>query len=173
VKHRVAWLYYILLLLISLCGLFLTILGLPGLWLMVAATAGYAWLTGWDHFVGLPSLVALMIVGLLAEAAEFFAGAAGSKAAGGRMRGMIGAIVGALIGGIAFSFVPIPVVSTIFGACFGAFLGAALMELTDKDFRHALRVGYGAAKGRLAGIIVKLGFGIVMLLIILIAAAPL
>jgi uncharacterized protein YqgC (DUF456 family) len=172
VTEIMAWLYYILLLVVSCCGLFLNILGLPGLWLMVAATAGYAWITGWDHFVGKPSLIALMLIGLAAEAAEFFAGAAGSKAAGGRKRGMIGAIVGALIGGIVCS--PIfPVVGTIFGACFGAFLGAAILELTDRDFVHAMRVGYGAAKGRLAGIVIKLGFGIVMLLIILIAALPL
>jgi uncharacterized protein YqgC (DUF456 family) len=166
------WLYYILLLLIGLCGLFVTLLGLPGLWLMVAACAGYAWVTKWNIYVGWPSMIALLALAVLAEVVEFFAGAAGSKAAGGRTRGMIGAVVGAVIGGLALSPV-FPVVGTIFGACLGAFIGAALLEFYDRDARHALRVGMGAAKGRFYGIVGKLAFGVVMFLIILIAALPL
>lgn len=166
------WLYYVLLLLLSVTGLFLNILGLPGLWLMVGSIAGYAWLTTWNHFVGWPSVGTLIVLGLIAELAEFLAGAAGSKAAGGRKRGMVGAVAGALIGGLAFSFIPVPVVATIVGACFGAFIGAALLELTDRDFRHALRVGMGAAKGRFIGIVIKTAIGVVMLLIILVAAIP-
>lgn len=157
---------------LSIVGLFLNILGLPGLWLLVTAAAGFAWVTGWDVYVGWPSIVTLIVLGLVAELLEFLAGAAGSKAAGGRTRGMIGAVVGALIGGIAFSFVPVPVIATIVGACLGAFVGAAGMELTDKDFRHAMKVGYGAAKGRLLGIVVKTAVGVVMLLVVMIAALP-
>lgn len=166
------WVYYFSLLILSVTGLFLNILGLPGLWLLVAATAGFAWATGWDIYVGWPSLIALVLLGLLAELAEFLAGAAGSKAAGGRTRGMIGAVVGALIGGIVFSVLPPPVIATIVGACLGAFVGAAGMELSDKDFRHAMKVGYGAAKGRLLGIVVKTAVGVVMLLVVMITALP-
>jgi uncharacterized protein YqgC (DUF456 family) len=167
-----AWVYYFLILIISIVGLFLNLLGLPGLWLIVGSLGVYGLITGWDVCVGWPSLIALVVLGLLAEVLEFLAGAAGSKAAGGRKRGMIGAVVGALVGGIAFSFVPIPVVATIVGAVLGAFVGAALMELTDRDFRHAMRVGYGAAKGRLIGIVVKTAIGVVMLLVLMFAAIP-
>jgi uncharacterized protein YqgC (DUF456 family) len=167
-----AWLWYILLLLLSLAGVAITLLGLPGLWLMVGSMAIFAWITQSHQFVGKESLIALLLLGLVAEVLEFVAGAAGSKAAGGRKRGMIGAIVGTFIGGILFSFVPIPIIATIVGACLGAFIGAAIMELTDRDLMHALRVGTGAAKGRLWGIIIKLGIGLVMLIIIMIAAFP-
>jgi uncharacterized protein len=167
-----AWLWYILMLIVSIFGLLINILGLPGLWVLVASVAGYAWLTGWNHFVGWPTMISLIVLGLIAETLEFMAGAAGSKAAGGRMRGMIGAVVGAMIGGIFLSILPIPVVSTIFGACLGAFFGAAIMELTDKDFRHSLRVGVGAAKGRLMGIVIKSGIGIIMLVVVIIFALP-
>src|SRR3954453_3718990 len=102
-----AWVYYLLLLIVSITGLLLNILGLPGLWLMVAAMAGFAWGTGWNHYVGWPSMITLIVLGLIGEALEFAAGAAGSKAAGGRMRGMIGAVVGALLGGIFLSFIPV------------------------------------------------------------------
>ena len=85
---------------------------------------------------------------------------------------MIGAVVGALVGGIVFSFIPVPVVATIVGACLGAFVGAAAMELTDRDFRHAMRVGIGAAKGRFLGIVVKSAIGVMMLIVVMIAALP-
>src|SRR3954462_3381837 len=114
---------------------------------MVAAHAVYALATTWNRYVGWPSLIALIVLALIAEAVEFFAGAAGSKAAGGRTRGAIGAVVGAFVGAILFSFIPFPPVAQIAGACVGAFLGAAVMEFTDKDLRHSLRVGVGAAKG--------------------------
>lgn len=166
------WLYYTLMLLVAVAGLFLTILGLPGLWLMVAAFAAYAWVTGWEHYIGWPSMIALIALGLAAELVEFLAGAAGSKAAGGRKRGMIGSIVGAVLGGIFLSFVPVPVVSTIVGACVGAFIGAAVMEYFDRDLGHAMRVGVGAAKGRFWGIVSKLGFGVIMFIILLAAAIP-
>lgn len=166
------WLWYILLLLLTIGGLALTLIGLPGLWLMVGSMAVFAMITGWEIYVGAPSLIAVLALAMVAEILEFIAGAAGSKAAGGRTRGMIGAIVGAVIGGLFLSIIPIPIISTIIGACLGAFLGAAIMELSDKDVQHAIRVGVGAAKGRFWGIAIKLGIGAVMLIVILIAAFP-
>jgi uncharacterized protein len=166
------YVYYLVLLILLVAGLFINILGLPGLWLMLAAFGGYALLTGWNHFVGWGSLITLLALALIAEAVEFFAGAAGSSAAGGRKRGAIGAVIGAFIGAIVFSIVPIPVVAQIVGACIGAFIGAAVMEFTDKDLMHSLRVGVGAAKGRFWGIVGKLGIGIAMLIIAAAAALP-
>jgi uncharacterized protein len=167
------WLYYLLLLIVSIAGLFVTILGLPGLWLMVAALGGFALLTSQHNYVGWPSIITLVAFGLIAEVMELFASAAGSKAAGGRKRGMVGAVVGAMIGGIAGSvLIPVPIIGTIVGACLGAFVGAAVLELTDRDFWHAMRVGAGAAKGRLMGIVIKLTIGVAMLIIIIIAALP-
>jgi len=165
-------LYYIILLVVLFLGLAINVLGLPGLWLMVAAHAVYALATGWNRYVGWPSLIAMIVLALIAEAVEFFAGAAGSKAAGGRTRGAIGAVVGAFIGAILFSFIPLFIVAQVVGACVGAFVGAAVMEFTDKDLRHSLRVGVGAAKGRFVGIVGKLGIGIVMLFVSVLTAWP-
>ncbi len=167
-----AWIYYFILLIVLVFGLALNLLSLPGLWLMVGGYALYAWLTGWDVYVGWPSLTTMLILALLAEAAEFFAGAAGSRAAGARKRGMIGAVVGAFLGAIFLSIIPIIGVAQIIGACLGAFLGAAIAEFWDKDFAHSMRVGYGAAKGRFAGIVVKLAFGVMMLVVAIFAALP-
>jgi uncharacterized protein YqgC (DUF456 family) len=164
--------YYLLLFFVLLIGLLVNILGLPGLWLMVAGYGAYALATGWDRYVGWPSLIAILVLGLVAEAVEFLAGAAGSKAAGGRTRGMIGAIVGAFVGALFLSIIPIPIVSQIVGACLGAFIGAGVMEFTDRDLAHSFRVGVGAAKGRFLGIVSKLAFGVIMMLVALAAGLP-
>jgi uncharacterized protein YqgC (DUF456 family) len=164
-------LYYILLLILMLTGLFLNIIGLPGLWLIVLSYIVYAWATGWNIYVGLPSIVALLILALAAELVEFMAGAAGSHAAGGRKRGMLGAVVGGIIGGIVGTGV-IPIVGTIVGACAGAFIGAFALEYADKDADHAMRVGIGAAKGRFWGIVWKSAFGILMFLVAAFCGLP-
>jgi uncharacterized protein len=166
------WIYYIALLVVLVFGLFVNILGLPGLWVMVAGYVVYAWVTGWNVYVGWKSLIAIFVLAVLAELVEFFAGAAGSKAAGGRKRGMIGAIVGGFLGAIFLSVIPIPIVAQVIGACLGAFLGAAVMEYSDRDAAHSLRVGIGAAKGRFVGIVSKLGFGIAMFIVALVAGFP-
>ena len=173
------WLLYISLALLLLLGLFLNIAGLPGLWLMVAAHAGYGWAT-WPRFVGWQSLAALLVLALLAELAEFLAGAAGSKSAGGTLRSAAGAIFGGIAGAIAGQImIPIPIVGAVAGACIGSFLGAAALESTHvkadvettaMHWDRARRVGWGAFKGRLAGILLKSAFGVVMLIVSLWAA---
>jgi uncharacterized protein YqgC (DUF456 family) len=165
--------YYIILIILMLTGLFLNILGLPGLWLIVISYIGYALLTGWGVFVGWPSIVIIVLLALGAELVEFLAGAAGSHAAGGRKRGMAGAIVGGIVGGIVgTAVIPIPIVGTIIGACAGAFGGAFLLEYMDKDHEHAMRVGLGAAKGRFWGIVWKSAFGLLMFLVAALAGLP-
>ncbi len=165
--------YYILLLILMLTGLFLNILGLPGLWLIVLSYIVYAVVTGWNIYVGLPSIIVVLLLALGAELVEFLAGAAGSHAAGGRKRGMLGAIVGGIIGGIVGTgVIPIPIVGTVIGACAGAFIGAFALEYTDKGADHAMRVGIGAAKGRFWGILWKSAFGILMFLVAAFAGLP-
>src|SRR5690349_3719736 len=137
------WAWYALLIVTQFLGLFFTLLGLPGLWLMVGAVAGFAWLTGFDRYVGWPGIIAVLSIAAVAEILEFVAGSAGAKKAGASRRGMIGAIVGAIIGAIFFTgLLPIPIVGTVFGVCFGTFCGAALVEMgVVGNAGHAGRIG--------------------------------
>ena len=84
------WLAYAILLLLALAGIFVTLLGLPGLWGMVLAALVYAWCTAW-HYVGLWTVVALIVIAAAAEVIEFVAGSAGAKSAGGSRRAAWGA----------------------------------------------------------------------------------
>ncbi len=168
------WLYYLCLIALLLGGLSITLIGLPGLWVMLATAALYAYLTGWIHLAA-PGLITLLVLAIAAEIAEFIAGGAGAAEAGGGKRAFAGAIVGGFLGGIFLTFlVPIFVIGTIFGACLGSAVGAIAAEMTRKqEFPHAWRIGWGAFKGRFYGILWKLGFGGIMLCVAVIAALPL
>lgn len=169
-----AWLYYVLLLLTLVTGWGLNIFGLPGLWVMLLGHIAFAWASGWGHYTGWPAVTALFVLAVAAEAIEFVAGAAGSKKAGGTKRGMAGAIVGGFAGGIAGSIlIPVPVLGTIAGAIGGTAIGAGVTEkMVHPDSIRALRIAYGAAKGRLLGLIIKSGIGLVMGLVSVVTAFP-
>lgn len=164
--------YYLLLVLVSIGGLVISVIGLPGLWLMVAAAVVFSLATGgvvlsWQTV----AVVAGLAIG--SEVVEFLAGAAGSKTAGGGWRGIVGAAAGGVAGGIIG--VPVPIVGPILGAILGAAVGAGLFELTGRDasIQRAGNVALGAAKGRLWGAASKLTFGTAMLVVLVIYAFPL
>ncbi len=167
------WLLYVILLVAMVAGMFVTLFGLPGLWFMFLGAAGYMWLTGWA-FLGWRSLITLGVIAMAAEVVEFMASSAGAKRAGAQRGGVWGAILGAMVGAIFFTgLIPIPIVGTIFGVCFGAFLGAVVGELTGgREISGSLKVGVGAAKGRLMGTMSKLMFGLAMLLVAVWTALP-
>lgn len=170
--YLLTWVGYGTLLVACAAGLFLNLLGLPGLWLIVVAAIVYAWLTGFAY-LGLWAVAALVLLGLLAELVEFLAGAAGSKQAGGSKRGMAGAIVGGLIGGIAGTFIPIPVVGTVIGSVAGCFIGAyGIEKLIGRPHGQSFAIGYGAAKGRVWGLVFKTLFGCAMAVIAALAGLP-
>lgn len=168
------WLYYLLLLLGLLAGLFLNLLGLPGLWLMVLGHIVYGLATGWGVYVGWESVLVLTALALVAEVVEFIAGAAGSKSAGSTKRGMVGAIAGGVIGGIVGQIViPIPVIGAVVGAVAGSFIGTWGVEMMiHRNLSRSNRAGLGAAKGRLYGIVAKSCFGVVMLAVSMLTALP-
>lgn len=166
------WIYYLLLLAACLLGLILSIFTLPGLWLMLGASAFYAWGTG-QRYIGRHTLLALLLMALASEIVEIAMASRATRKAGGSRRAAVGGIVGAVLGGVFLTFVPIPVVSTIVGVCLGSFLGAALFELIGgADASHSLRVGVGAATGKFMGLLSKISFGIAMLIVILLTGLP-
>ena len=167
------WIYYLLLLIVLVGGLGLLVITLPGLWLMTGASCIYALLTH-RRYIGLKTLIALLVLTLAAEGVELWLGGAAAKKAGGGRLGMVGGLAGGVLGGIFLTFlIPIPVIGTIAGICLGSFLGASALEYAGgKEIPDSLRVGAGAAKRRFMGIVSKLAFGIVMFLIALIAGMP-
>jgi len=165
---------------INAVGVLLTLIQLPGNWLIVGATAVVAWWRmdapagptyGWT-LIGV--LLALALIG---ELIEFVAAAAGSRGAGASRRAaglaILGAVVGAIVGAVALSV--LPVIGTLFGGLIGSVIGAGVGSIAGdlwagKTFDAAWLGGRGAAVGKLWGAAAKLGIGVAMWVVALIGA---
>ncbi|MEM1109076.1 MAG: DUF456 domain-containing protein [Planctomycetota bacterium] len=159
----------ITLLTLNALGILLVALQLPGTWLMIAATAVFAWWR-WDadsFAYGWWTLVILLALAALGELVEFAASALGSHAAGGSKRGAAISIVSAIAGAILGSFlIPIPIVGTLLGAALGAGAGASLGDKwAGRSWSETTQVFKGAAIGKLGGAVGKLAIAAAMWLV--------
>lgn len=159
-------------------GWLLTVLGWPGNWLMVAASASYAWLVPDTEriAIGWPVVIASLVFAIIAEVAEFAASAFGVRRLGGSRRtatlSIIGSIVGSVVG--LFIGVPVPLIGSLLGALIfaglGAAGGAAFGEYLDgRHPRASLPVATAAFIGRLLGTAGKVVAATLILVIELIA----
>ena len=165
------WAYYLVLIAVLLAGLGITVMTLPGLWLMLAATAVYAWATKWQY-VGLWTLGVLLAMAAIAEYLETTSAGAAARRAGAGRRGAWGALIGGIIGGI-FLTIPLFLIGTLIGVCLGSFLGAMIAELSGgQEVGRSALIGVSAARGRFTGTLLKLGFGCVMFVIIFVKGLP-
>lgn len=156
------WAILLVLVLLTCCGL--TLLNLPGNWIMVAATVMYVFFIPGDSALSISWTVAAVLAGLavLAELAEFLAGALGVAKVGGSRRSAAFALAGSFMGslmGLAVGLpIPIigPVVAAVLFAGIGALVGAMLGEDTrGREPGHGWRVGRAAFWGRLLGTAAK------------------
>jgi uncharacterized protein YqgC (DUF456 family) len=150
--------------------LVLDLLGLPGNWLMVAGTLLVAWLR--PGMFGTGMLVAVVAVAAAGEVLELLGGTWGARKGGAGRLGSVGALLGGFAGAIAGTFlIPLPVVGSLIGACAGACLAAWSFELSGgRDFDASVRAGVGAGVGRALGTVAKLTAGIILWLVIAVAA---
>ncbi len=164
------YLWAAILVLTNALWLVLDLLGLPGNWLMVAGTLLVAWLRPGMFSAG--TLVAVVIVAAAGEVLELLSGALGARKGGAGRRGSAGALLGGFVGAIAGTFlIPVPVLGSLVGACAGACLGAWSLEMSGgRDFDESLRAGVGAGVGRALGTVVKLAAGVLLWLVIAVAA---
>ncbi|MGD9690128.1 MAG: DUF456 family protein [Phycisphaerales bacterium] len=145
----------IIVLLAAILAVPLTLVALPGAWIVIATAAAvelwrpetFSWWT----------IVACALVALAGEIIELGAGAIGAARAGGSKTGAAWAVVGSILGAIAGIFIPPPIIGSILGAALGAGVGAMLAErvIKKRDSHDAARIGAGAAAGRLVSLIVK------------------
>jgi uncharacterized protein len=172
----VGWAYHLwALLLVIACAVawLLSLVALPGNWVVLGLAALFAWIFPADEAgrgmtwfsVGL--LAALAVIG---EIIEFAAGAAGAAKQGASRRGIALSIVGAVVGSIAGLAIgtPIPIlgsfVMALLGGAAGAFAGAYLGEAwKGRPEEERIAAGRGAFAGRIWGTVGKLVVGALML----------
>jgi uncharacterized protein YqgC (DUF456 family) len=158
----------IVLALVIIVSEILIVLGLPGLWIMVATAVTYNLIVPGDP-IGWFTLVAVGVLALVAELLEFTMAGKYARKYGGSRRAGWGAIIGGMIG--AFVGVPVPIIGPVIGAFVGSFLGALVAELTaGSGARDATRVAKGALIGRVVSTVLKVGIGFTIGIWIFIAA---
>ena len=153
---------------VILLSLVLIVLGLPGLWIMVASAVTYNLIVPGDP-IGWFTLVAVAVLALVAELLEFTMTGRYARKYGGSRRAGWGAIIGGMIG--AFVGFPVPIVGPIIGAFVGSFCGALVAELTSgASAGDASRVAKGALIGRVMSTVLKIGIGFTIGVWIFVAA---
>ncbi|HEY1785037.1 MAG TPA: DUF456 domain-containing protein [Pirellulales bacterium] len=160
-------------------GWVMTVLALPGNWLIVAAAALYAWLVppiGGRLNLGWQTVAALAVLAVIGELVELLAASRGVRQAGGSrgsaVLALLGSIAGATVG--IFVGVPIPVVGSLVAAVLFAGIGAALgamagESLLGRSLTESHEVGWAAFRGRLLGTLAKILVGSVMVAVALCA----
>ena len=154
--------------LVALGGLFLTAIGLPGTWIFLAVASAFA-LFDPTSPVAWWSIVAGVVLGLVAEGIEWVTASRYARRYGGSPRAAWGALIGGIAGAIVG--VPVPVFGPLLGALFGTFFGALVAEYSVSGISGgAERVAWGAMIGRIVATVAKLGLGVVIAVLVLAAA---
>lgn len=160
-----------LLALTGVLGVLLTLLTLPGVWILlaVAVLVEVLWLPGLMSWWTLGVCFALAAAG---EVGEAVATGVGAAKGGASRTGVVGAIVGTLVGAVLGTFIPIPIVGTLIGAALGAAGGATLAErvLKNRGWRESGKAGAGAAAGRLVALAIKGGVTATVAVVLTVAA---
>jgi uncharacterized protein len=172
--YIVPWLAALALLMVLIAGWILTLLSLPGNWLMVVGVAAYAALVphDWRVAIGWPIAGAVFAVALCGEVLEWLTVAVGTSRAGGSRRAALLALGGSLVGGFVGAVVglPIPIVGSVVAivlfAAVGAACGAVAGEFwKGRTARASWHVGQAAFRGRLLGAIAKIGAATAIVLV--------
>jgi uncharacterized protein len=142
---------------VILLSLVLIVLGLPGLWIMVASAVTYNLVVPGNR-IGWVSLIIVAVLALIAEILEFSLTGKYARKYGGSRRAGWGAILGGIVG--AMVGIPVPIIGSVIGAFIGSFLGALIAEFTGgSSAGDATRVAKGALIGRVVSTALKIGIG--------------
>jgi uncharacterized protein YqgC (DUF456 family) len=164
------YLWSTMLILLNTFWLLLVLFALPGNWLIVITTALFAWWRAEDKVFSPYILIAITLLALLGELVEFFGGVMGAKKAGARFLSSLGAIIGAVIGAIIGTFI-FPILGTLLGSCAGAGIGVCVFEMAGgRRIEDTVNLGIGAGLGHFFGTTAKMALGILIWLIVAVAA---
>ena len=138
-------------------GLALTVLRMPGIWVIVLTAGLYGW---WSEWQSVPVWLVIVLFGAacVAEALEFVSSAVTVRKVGASRRAAIGALIGGFFGMFTLTFVvPIPIINTVVGALLGCFTGALIGELSvHRQVGKGTRVGLFSMLGFVIGMAIKM-----------------
>lgn len=140
------------LLLVGLLGCLIPIL--PGHLVIFAGAIAHRLMLGEQSGLHWWSFLILFLLLVISQVFEFMSGAAGTRWFGGSKWGAWGALLGGIVGMFFFPF----------GLLLGPLIGSLLFEkfFAKKETTPAVVSGVGSVLGTLAGMAIKFGVGIVM-----------
>jgi len=142
--------------LVLFMGIFSIVFGIPGTAVILIDVILYALIK---------IVLILLVISILAEAIDFSFGVAGAARFGISRRAIWISAISGLIGAVAMTpfFFGLGTVAGIF---LGGFAGVLAIELIQQSkLKPALRTGYGAILGRVAGTLIK-GFCALVMIVI-------
>jgi uncharacterized protein YqgC (DUF456 family) len=150
------WFCVIALFAVGLLGTVLPFI--PGTTVILAGAITHRIMLGGDKSIGWKCIVILVFLTFLSYVFDFLGGYFGAKYFGASRWGTLGAVIGAIVG---FFF-------GLLGLFLGPVIGALAGEfISGKRVVDAGRAGWGSFLGNMAGMIGKLGIGLVMVVIFL------
>jgi uncharacterized protein len=151
------WSLTAVLLLVGLAGTVLPMLPGPAL-IFAAAVIHYLamhFLASADAGIGWPGFLVLLLMLIVAHVLEMFSSAVGAKYFGSTRWGIWGAIIGGIVG----LFFGLP------GIFIGPIVGALLFEIAfaRREWKPAAKSTWGTLVGTTAGLVLKVGIGVIMI----------
>jgi uncharacterized protein len=157
-----------------LLGLVVIPFGFPGTFIIAISIFIYAYLTDFTR-IGIPLLIAIALLTVVAETADNWLTALGAKRFGASSGSIWLSLVGGLLGAIVIGG-PLALALGPFGPLVGGFAGAFAIVVAHELYRHgnwndALRAGWGTFLGRMAGIVLKLVISVAIVIAVALAVA--
>lgn len=150
----------VLAIVVMAAALFLTPLGLPGNWIMIAVLAAGAYFgdVGWAIFI------AATLIAFAAEIVEYLLLKKLAVRYGGSRKAFWGAIAGGFAGVVIG--LPVPIIGSVVAGLLGSFVGAAIVTFAEtRNMDDANRVGWGVLLGRMWAAAAKTAAGVAILVL--------
>jgi len=155
----------ILIFVISILGVLIGVLGLPGnfvpvLGALVAVLAGDGVAFTWGLFV------VFLVIAASGEAVDQITGVLGARRSGATRPGMVGAAIGGIAGAVLGTLV-LPVLGSVIGVFVGCFGLTFLFEylFSERSAEESRRAGLGAVLGKAVATAYKFIAGFVLLIL--------